>query len=104
METIRCLLPTSLNQEQCDQIGRFIGLWATFQSLRQQLIILPKSPTFLGNFCKGVFNFWATFIDIWRLFIDHTEFKANKASFDTLNDSFGVGKRRSIKEIIKRQM
>ena len=31
--------------EQCDQIGRFIGLWATFQSLWQQLIcpILPHS-------------------------------------------------------------
>ena len=24
--------------DQCDQIGRFIGLWATFQSLWQQLI------------------------------------------------------------------
>ena len=24
--------------DQCDQIGRFIGLWATFQSLSQQLI------------------------------------------------------------------
>ena len=36
---------------QCDQIGRFIGLWAP--------INLPKPPTFLGNFCKGVkiFNF-----------------------------------------------
>ena len=32
----------------CDQIGRFIGLWATFY------INLPKSPTFLCNFCKGV--------------------------------------------------
>ena len=41
----------SLNQ--CDQIGRFIALWAIFQSLWQQLI-LSKSPTFLGNFCKGV--------------------------------------------------
>ena len=31
--------------DQCDQIGRFIGLWATFQ--------------FLGNFCKGfkILNF-----------------------------------------------
>ena len=38
---------------QCDQIGRFIGLWATFQSL-WQTINLTKSPTFLGNFCKGV--------------------------------------------------
>ena len=44
--------------QQCDQIGRFIALWATFQSLWQQFN-LPKSPTFLGNLCKGVkiFNF-----------------------------------------------
>ena len=38
---------------QCDQIKRFIGLWAIFQS-RWQPFILPKSPTFLGNFGKGV--------------------------------------------------
>ena len=39
---------------QCDQIGRFIGLWVTFQSLWQQSIC-----PFLSNFCKGVkiFNF-----------------------------------------------
>ena len=36
---------------ECDQIGQFIGLWATFQSLWQQLIC-PKDPTFLGNFVK----------------------------------------------------
>ena len=41
------------NDIQCDQIGQFFGLWATFQSL-WQAFILPKSPTFLGNFCKGV--------------------------------------------------
>ena len=43
---------------QCDQIGRFIGLWASFWSLWQQLI-LSISPTFIGNFWKGVkiFNF-----------------------------------------------
>ena len=39
-------------------------------------IILPKLPTLFGNFCKGVkifhFHFWATFIDIWRLFTGHT--------------------------------
>ena len=43
-------------------------------------IILPKLPTFKGNFCKGVQNlsffqwnhFWATLIDIWRLFNGHT--------------------------------
>ena len=28
----------NMAMEQCDQIGRFIGLWGTFQSLRQQLI------------------------------------------------------------------
>ena len=40
-------------------------------------IILPKSPTFLGNFCEDVkiYHFsieiicWATFIDIWRFFL-----------------------------------
>ena len=36
-----------LVSNQCDQIGRFIRLWAFFQSL-----CLPKSPTFLGNFVK----------------------------------------------------
>ena len=54
-------------QDQCDKIGRFIRLWASFWSLRQQLIS-PKSPTFLGNF----YHYWATFIDIWRFFSGHT--------------------------------
>ena len=54
----------------CDQIGQFIGLWATFQSLWQQLICpdLPKHSraiflkvsksliflvkSFLGNFYR----------------------------------------------------
>ena len=40
-------------------------------------IKLPKSPTFLGNFCKGVKIFkwnhiWATFIDSWKFFSGHT--------------------------------
>ena len=48
---------------QCDQIGQFIGLWATFQSLWQQLIC-PNLLTFLGNFCKGVkiFNLFSEII------------------------------------------
>ena len=37
--------------EQCDQIGRFIGLWTTLATIN-----LTTSPTFLGNFCKGVQN------------------------------------------------
>ena len=41
---------------QCDQVGQYFGLWATFESLWQQLICpnLPHSSPFLGNFCKGV--------------------------------------------------
>ena len=59
----------------CDQIGRFIGLWETFQSLWQQLIcpILPHSQaifvkvsktfiflvkSFLGNFCRHLATFY----------------------------------------------
>ena len=40
-----------IDSSQRDQTWRFFALWAT--------INLPKSPTFLGNFCKGVkiFNF-----------------------------------------------
>ena len=38
---------------QCDQIGRFFGLLGNF-SKPLATIILPKSPTLLGNFCKGV--------------------------------------------------
>ena len=37
-------------------------------------INFPQSPTFLGNYCKGVkiYHFWATIIDIWRFFSGHT--------------------------------
>ena len=42
-----------LSLQQCDQIWRFFGLWATFESLWQQLIC-PNLPSFLSNFCKGV--------------------------------------------------
>ena len=38
---------------QCDQIWRFIGLWG-YISKPLATINLPKSPTFLGNFCKDV--------------------------------------------------
>ena len=59
---------------QCDQIGRFIALWATFQSPWQKLFFpnfqaifvnVSKSLTFLWNL------FWTTFIDIWWLFTGH---------------------------------
>ena len=61
---------------------RFLGRWpdwtifCTFGNFLKPLatISLPKSPTFLGNFCKGVkiYHFWATFIDIWWFFSGHT--------------------------------
>ena len=54
--------------------------WAIYWTLGKILkpnatINLPKCPTFLGNFCKGVkiYHFWATFIDIWRFFSGHTD-------------------------------
>ena len=37
--------------DQCDQIGRFIGICATFQSLMQQLIC-PNLPHSLAIFVK----------------------------------------------------
>ena len=47
---------------QCDQIGVLIALWATFQSLWNQL------------FCQNCpHHFWTTFIDIWKLFTGHTD-------------------------------
>ena len=40
-----CFITQPLTLEQCDQIGRFIGLWATFEGLWQQLIC-PNLPHF----------------------------------------------------------
>ena len=52
------------------------AIYCTFGNDSKPLatINLPKSPTFLGNFCKGVkiYHFWATFIDIWRFLSGHT--------------------------------
>ena len=36
---------------QCDQIWRFIGLWASIKCFWHHL---PKSLTFLWNFCEGI--------------------------------------------------
>ena len=45
------------------RLGKFLKPLAT--------INLPISPTFLGNFWKGVkiYHFWATFIHIWWFFL-----------------------------------
>ena len=64
---------------QCDQIGQFIELWATFEILLQHLICpnLPHSyAIFNVNVSKSIIfvvkSFSATFIDIWRFFSGHT--------------------------------
>ena len=80
--------------------------WAIYCTLGNFLkpvatIILPKSPTFLGNYGKGgkIFHFhtdiiyWPTFIDIWRLFTGHTGcvvdlFGANKFALPPSNKDF----------------
>ena len=64
--------------------------WAIYWTLGNFLkflasINLPKSSTLLGNFWTGVKirhfssgnHFWATFIDIWRFFSVHTDYKQN---------------------------
>ena len=43
----------------CDQMGRFITLWATFQSMWQQLFC-PNCLHIFGNFCKFVKIFHST--------------------------------------------
>ena len=64
-----------LHRDTCDQIGRFIGLWATFSCLWQQLIgpNLPHSKVIFVKVSKFIIflvkSFWATFIDIWRFFL-----------------------------------
>ena len=77
---------------QCDQIGRFIGLWATFISLWQQLICpnLPNSWAIFAKVSKSinflVKSFWATFIDIWQFFPSHTDCWLHE---DERNGKFG---------------
>ena len=52
-------LNLSVSSYQCDQIGRFIILSATFQSPWQQLFC-PNCQHILGNFCKGDKIFYFT--------------------------------------------
>ena len=42
-----------IDGEQCDQIGQFIGIWASFLK-PLATINLPTSHTFLDNFGEGV--------------------------------------------------
>ena len=60
---------------QCDQIGRFIGLWATFQSIWQQLICpnIPYSQAIFVKVSKSlIFLVESILGNFWRLFTGHT--------------------------------
>ena len=64
--------------------------WAIYWTLGYFLeplatINLLKSPTFLGNFYKVVkiYDFWATFIDIWQFFSGHTESEQTNKQWKT---------------------
>ena len=93
-DTIKLILAIAYSahlsgRDQFDQIGWFIALWATFQSLCQQLFC-PNRPHSLAIFVKvsntfiiPVKLFWATFIDIWRLFTGHNGCDIN-SEFETL--------------------
>ena len=72
-----CITTTTTCLLQCDQIGQYIELWATFQSLWQQLFC--PSAHILVNFCKVVeiFQFsseiiLSNFVEIWQFFTGHT--------------------------------
>ena len=64
--------------QQCDQIGQFLALWATFQS-RWQKLFCPNCPHFFDNFWIGVKIFYfsseiifgSAFKDIWWHFTGH---------------------------------
>ena len=47
----------TLGTQQCDQIGRFFGFWATFQRLWQQL------------FCPNLPHSWAIFVKVSKSLI-----------------------------------
>ena len=49
--SIKRSIPALSLSHQCDQIGRFIGLWATFQSLWKEF---AQISYILSKFCKDV--------------------------------------------------
>ena len=68
----------ALAQYLCDQIGQFIGLWATFQSFWQQLICpnLPHSQAIFVTVSKSinflVKSFFCNFYRHLAIFSGHT--------------------------------
>ena len=85
-----------MTRTQCDQIGRFIALWVNF-SKPAATIILPELPTFVGNFCKCVKSFyfqwnhfWASLIDIGRLFTGHAAMLGRKTCFVRTKETNGM--------------
>ena len=68
----------TFTSEQCDQIGRFFALWATFQSLWQQLIgpNLPHSKAIFVKVSKSISflmkSFLGNFYRHFTIFSGHT--------------------------------
>ena len=58
----------AVSHNQCDQIGKFIGLLATIQSLWQQLI----SPNLLHSLIFLVKSFWGNFYRHLAIFSGHS--------------------------------
>ena len=79
-----------------------LGVFCTLGNFLKPLatINLPKSLTFLCNFCKGVkiYHFYATFTDIWRFLSGHTDHRAtlvvilpdNLLTCNTSNKDYGL--------------
>ena len=72
------VLTLPLPGPQYDQIGRFIGLWATFQSFRQQVICpnLPHSQAIFVKVLKSIIflvkSFLGNFYRHLEIFFGHT--------------------------------
>ena len=91
--SVKCGIPPKIQPHlksshqfyQCGHIGRFITLWAPFLSLWQHLFF--PNHHILGNFLKFVkiihfsseIIFGPLFIDIWRFFSGHTDYRSPAA-------------------------
>ena len=78
-KVVRIKATALLCWKQCDQIGRFFCILGNFLK-PLTTINLPKSHTFLGNFCKGVKIYHFSIEIIYRhlaIFSGHTGWKAN---------------------------
>ena len=75
----RRMVGADKSTEQCDQTGRFIGLWASFQTLWQQLICpnIPHSQAIVVKVLKYIIflkkSFLGNFYRHLAIFSGHTD-------------------------------